>query len=243
MTVPIVRLKIRATLNNGRRSYLEPDYSGNGKLKPGFALLDGQSVKCKSFTYVLRYENSGRRTWEQVGQDPNVALAAKIRMERRLAAKASGIAVTELPSSLRKETCLKESISGYLADVAALKESKTYLAYSLTLRLFASCCVKKYLEEIDRREVLNFLGKMKADGLSPRTMYNRLVYLRTFLLAQRIPFPLSKSDWPKFTEKIATCYATDELRALLEVASLDEGDLIFVLLGTGMRDKEPQFAA
>jgi hypothetical protein len=41
---PVVRLKLRVRLPDGSHPYLDPVYSANHKLKPGYASVDGKSI-------------------------------------------------------------------------------------------------------------------------------------------------------------------------------------------------------
>lgn len=63
--------------------------------------------------------------------------------------------------------------------------------------------------------MLRYVQHLRARGSAPRTIHNRLVYLRTFLRSHNLVLPLAKDDWPKYTEKVVSCYRADELRALL----------------------------
>jgi hypothetical protein len=40
---PIVRLKIRVRRPDGSRPFLDPIFSGNGKLKPQYAVINGEA--------------------------------------------------------------------------------------------------------------------------------------------------------------------------------------------------------
>jgi len=50
----VVRLKLRVRLPDGSRPYLNPIFSGNKKLKPGYAVLDGKPVHFPDSVYDLR---------------------------------------------------------------------------------------------------------------------------------------------------------------------------------------------
>jgi len=86
MPVPAVRLKIRVRLSNGSRAYADPVYSPNGKLKPLYALVNGKPEYHPEGIYNLRYVKAGKRVWDAVGADPQLALTAKLRVEHHLQA-------------------------------------------------------------------------------------------------------------------------------------------------------------
>jgi hypothetical protein len=95
MSVPIVRIKIRVRLPNGGRSYVDPAYASNGKLKPLHAMIDGKSVYHLEGVYHLRYKSGRARTWEPVGSDPQFAMTAKLQIEHNLQAIDLGLVAPE----------------------------------------------------------------------------------------------------------------------------------------------------
>jgi hypothetical protein len=89
----------------------------------------------------LRYAKDGKRVWEAVGRDPQIALDAKRRKERVLAAIAAGATVIECDSAKETSpemqeastgkhgTLLSEAIKEYLTEVSLQKAPATYVAY------------------------------------------------------------------------------------------------------------------
>jgi hypothetical protein len=53
MPVPFVRLKIRVRLSNGCRSYVDPIFSSNGKLKPLYAVVNGKPEHHPEGVYII----------------------------------------------------------------------------------------------------------------------------------------------------------------------------------------------
>lgn len=90
MPTPKVRLYIRVVLPDGTRPFLNPVFSGNQKLKEGWAILDGQPQRFDEAVYYLRYLKNGKRSFESVGSDAQQALTDKRRTELRLQAVADG---------------------------------------------------------------------------------------------------------------------------------------------------------
>jgi hypothetical protein len=147
MPVPAVLLKIRVRLSNGSRAYVDPVFSFNGKLKPHYALVD--SKPDPEGIYNLRYVKGGRRIWDAVGTDPQVALTAKLRVEHKLQAISLGLTDPD-PIKHTDKTNLAEAITEYLSDTAKAKSKRTQYAYTRTLRVFAATCSKQYMEQINR---------------------------------------------------------------------------------------------
>ncbi len=82
-----VRIKIRVRHPDGTYPFLDPIESGNGKLKPLYAIVDGKVEHHPEGVYFLRYLKEGKRIWERVGNDAQLALAAEQKRERSFAAR------------------------------------------------------------------------------------------------------------------------------------------------------------
>lgn len=255
MKAPVVRLKIRVRLSDGSRPFLDPVPTPNGKLKSLYAVVNGKPELRPEGVYFLRYAKDGKRIWKAVGSDPQIALDAKRKKERVLAAIAAGVAVLEndgaeeaLPEpeaspSAEAGTLISDAIGEYLAEVGLQKAPATYVAYEHTLRLFReSCKDRQYLEQIERKDLLAFMATLKAAGNEARTVANHVSFLKVFFRRYAIVWPLLKTDKVKYTQKAISAYSKDELRKLLEVADRDEADLIHFFLATGARDLEVVYA-
>jgi integrase/recombinase XerD len=236
---PVVRLKIRVRLPDGSRPFLDPVLSGNGKLKPLYALIRGNAEHHPEGTYFLRYLKNGKRVWEPVGSDPTFVLDEKRRREKGLDAQAAGVVLADESGT---RTLLKAAIAEYLEEIRDAKAIKTFLAYSLTLRLFAEAVKRETLEQIDRKDVLVFVRSMREEKQSPRTIANRISYLNTFFRRFGLKSPLLKTDKVKFTDKIVAAYSVETLKALFAAASPEEYELFQFFLCTGARDQEVQHA-
>jgi hypothetical protein len=56
-------------------------FSSNGKLKPLYAVVDGKPEHHPEGVYNLRYLKAGKRVWDAVGADPQLAVTAKLRVD------------------------------------------------------------------------------------------------------------------------------------------------------------------
>jgi integrase len=242
MPVPTVRLKIRVKLLNGSRAYLDPVLSPNGKLKPLYALVDGKPAHHPEGVYNLRYLKGGKRVWEPVGNDPQVAMTAQLRVEHRLQAVALGLTAPDPIVQGNGKTGLAEAVAEYLSDTANAKSKRTLYAYTRTLSVFTTTCSKKFMEQIDRRDVLNYLDHLRTSGNVARTVANYSDFLKIFFNHKKIAWPLEKTDRIKYTEKAVSAYGQEEIKRLLEFANQEESELIQFFLYTGARDQEVQFA-
>jgi integrase len=242
MKSPVVRLKLRVRLPDGSRPYLDPVFTGNHKLKPGYAMLDGKPVHFPDSVYHLRYMKGARRVWEAVGSDAQFALIAKMKKEKANDAIAAGLVIANDEPEPQPQTDLKSAIADYLDEIAAHKSTKTFAAYSLTLKLFQESVTKPNLENITRKDVLGFMTFLKAKRNAPRTIANRVANLKRFTGSLGFEWPLSRADKPRYTDKIVSAYSAEEIRSMLRVATGEESVLIQFFLYTGAREQEVQYA-
>lgn len=240
MKSPVVRLKIRIRLPDGSRPYLDPVPSGNGKLKPLYALVDGKPEHHPEGCYFLRYANAeGKRVWERVGKDGQLALDARLKRERSGAAEAVGVDIVHDTD----KRLLSKAIAEYNAEIKAHKSKRTHAAYRLTLSLFKDAIKTTYLEDISREDILTFISALRDDECGPRTVSNRVRYFSSFLKHFKLTLPLEKKDKPRYTRKRVRAYKPDDLKTLFAAATQEEAELFHFFLCTGCRDAEVQHAA
>ena len=238
------RLYIRVRLEDGRHPFLQPVYSANAKIKSFYAVVNGEPEHHPEGVYYARYVRGGKRVWEAVGTD---AASATIALRKRNAILTAADANVEVVSDDHEETSSDRSITAaiveYLDEVRAAKSHKTYLAYAIALQGFSEFCKSKTLVSLSRADVLKYLGSLRGRGVSPRTIANRLSYLKTFMLHFKLGWPLLKTDRVRYTEKTVEAYSTEDLRVLFAAANQDETELFQFLLCTGVRDREAMHAS
>jgi hypothetical protein len=59
-----IRLYLRVRLANGNRQFIDPVYAANGRLKPFYAVVDGNAEHHPEGVYYLRHLKHGKRAWE-----------------------------------------------------------------------------------------------------------------------------------------------------------------------------------
>jgi integrase len=104
-------------------------------------------------------------------------------------------------------------------------------------------CTKTYLEEISDEDVIAYVAVLRSQNLSLRTIENRCTVLNTFLRRYNFKDRVKKRLVPKATEKVASAYSAEEVKAILAAATAEERVLFRFFLGLGMREREVMFAA
>jgi integrase/recombinase XerD len=247
------RLYLRVRLTDGSRPYLDPVYQENKKLRPLYALCNGEPKRFATGSYHLRFTVDGVPKWKCVGSSATQAALKKLQQEQILAGKASGLLLME-PSSLgspkRERQAGREWYNGfhtkdtqatietYLQDTSKYKRLNTYRAYNKALTAFRESCKKKFLHQVDRRDLLDYVDVLRQRGNGRRTVSNKVKYVLIFLNKQGYKDVLPPSDVPAYTEKIVKAYQPEPLTSLFAAAEWEDLVLFHFFLGGGARDNE-----
>jgi len=232
------RVKVRDVLR-----YCPVVEARNGRIKPDWVSVDGREEKHPEGAYYLEWRDEGKRIRLSVGK---VALQAENRRQRKQAelnAVAKG--VTVIPETNGEDTA-KRSISlaaaAFLEGKKLTRKKKTYSGYEIALGYFEESCSKRYLEDLEKLDLLKFSAFLKNDKKqSPRSVHNKFACLFTFLSENGLPKLVGKNDRPRFVNQQVEIFEHGELERLFRVCSEYHVVLYKFLLMTGLREKEAMF--
>ena len=222
---------------DGKWAYAKPVVKANGRIKPLYVLADDKEKHHPEARYKVSWYESGRKRFEDVGQDADVAVAALNRREKALEAIAAGLEVKGEGKDKGRVT-VSAAISVYLADTKDGKAPKTYTSRKRTLDLFQQSCSKIFMDQIETRDMLDFRGFLKRKRLADRTIFNHFEAANSFLRANGIKDIVPKHEWPSFDEKPVKKYQPEELAQLFKAADEKEWILFQFFLGSGGREGE-----
>jgi len=240
-TEKAVRL-MKAVKIGGKWRWCRLAVDSKGRPKPDVVLVDGSEQTHKEGRFAVFWKEAGRNRSEPAGKDFTEARAALRRRQTRLNAQLAGVATPELQSNSTRLS-LQDAIDDFLREVRTHRAKKTYAAYRSMLAGFSESCPKIYLDELERKDLMNFSADLKADGLSDRTVYNKFELLMTFLKANNFPRLVSAKDWPRYTEQEVDIYEADELTKLFSHCNLEQRVLFRFFLGSAGREREVAFTA
>ncbi len=249
MRAPKVRLYVRVRLADGRDVYADPVWNRNRSLRGSYALVDGAQQHHPDGIYYLRYARGGKRVWESIGREPELALTALRNIEHDLSAIAIGRTTAAVHPSAEvavlpaQTVSVTEAIDAYLTEVRTFKAPKTVSACTHMLGEFEKTCKGKLLSQVTRTDLLNHMKALKAQGLGDRTVFNHVSRINTLLKANGVEHLLRPADWPKFDEKDVDAYHTQQLAALFDIATGRDRLIFEFLLGTGFREQEVMYCS
>jgi hypothetical protein len=121
---------------------------------------EGKTRKAKA---IGRFKDvAGVRLNNKVAELKNTAITGK--------AAPKGPGVEPEPKSEQDATGhdLLKAVDAYLHETLLGKSHKTYLAYNVTLKVFAKGCKTKTLEDVSRDDVLDYLNGLRDGGRGTR---------------------------------------------------------------------------
>jgi integrase len=256
-------LYIRITTADGRKSYCKPVYLSKGRLKPQYAMVNGEPEHHTEGVYYLRFgTDGGKQQFVLIGKDPYVALDKFAEKQRWLRDRERRV-VPQTPVNSRPESSrlsIDEAVEQYFKNLHSQgKDPKTIRAYKVAVEEFRQSCPKKFMNEIGKQDLIDFMGwlrrqspKLRKDGTPRmprrsgdpnRTYFNKVNDVVIFLSAHGINRLLKKSEYPKFTEKPVVYYDAEQVKALYAAAKNDEERFTLdYFLKSGVRDGEAAHA-
>jgi integrase/recombinase XerD len=215
----------------------------NGKLVRDRVLISGLDEHHPEGTYYIEwYEIGNQRRRKAVLSFAVVLEEARLKAIQMEAMRAGLVETPPVPvnvdsNRLRVDTATDK----YLEFIKNHRSPRTYLTYRYTLEtLFRQSCAAKYVKDISRDDILQFMTYCYSQGLGHRTVYDKLVVvLQMFKRYDRTKL-IQPSDWPNYVEKIRVIYEPEEIQTMFRQADEDEAIFLKFILGSGFRDREAQ---
>lgn len=205
-----VRL-MKAVKVAGRWRWCRLASDAKGRSQPDVVLVNGHRQTHRDGRYAVFWKESGKNCSEPAGKDFAEAQATLRRRKARLNAQLAGVKIPEEPSE-KDRIRLEDAAYDFLTEVKTQRKPKTYSAHRGMLNDFLASCGKTYLDQIERRDLIEFVAYLKRERkLEDRTIYNKFALLISFLKANGIRGLVTKKDWPKYTQKDVEVYEAAEL--------------------------------
>ncbi len=232
-----VHLTKRVQTADGLR-YCPVAQSANGRVKPDVVVVGGKEERHPEGAYYLEWRENNKRVRLSVGKDASDSSARRQRKEAELSALNNGVAV-QAENAQNGHRSLAAAAAEFLDETKLTKKPKTLAAYATALNYFTESCPKRYLQDVERKDLLKFCAFLRDEKQqAPRSVYNKFENLMTFLKANGIRGLVSKNDWPRFVEEEPEVYEREELDALFAKCNAEERLWYEFFLMTGMREQE-----
>ena len=218
---------------NGKRDTAAAAYAGKARLKRGFGVKAGKEIPTPYGKYYILWYEGTRQRAKMVGTDPTDALKAQIRQEAFLAGESAPSEERSIPKSVT----LGKAIELFLLERSAQTDERGVSRWRLELDLFSRVSRKRYLADVGREDVFAYWKYYKDEGAAPRTCFNRVQSLQTFLRNRGMARLLQPSEMPKYDEPPVDYYSKDELKAFFAACDSEQRIRYQTFLYTGMRER------
>jgi hypothetical protein len=213
--------------------------SANGKAKPNAVIVDSVEVAYPVGHYELRSFEGSKTKWTRVDGNATDALAA-LKVAQK---KANAVAMADDAGVQVVEDAIRIPIrDAYPRFVQAARDRGSVEAaeiYDRTLQEFLAGCTKIYPDEITKEDVTKFHLQMKGRGLAARTVSNRHMNLRAFLLSLGLDVKAIAGKAPRYDKTMPEIFEPSDLLAFFASLESEYDTLLFtVLLKTGLRERE-----
>jgi integrase/recombinase XerD len=213
----------------GKQRTVKVEWAGNVSIIPIVGAI-----------YWLRWEHHDKTKYLRIGPDHKAAVAALLTQETFLAEQRYNPETT---------APVRRALAAAMSDFLLEKPDPVKRAnWKLELDQFVKVCHKFYLDQIDRADIFTFIEYWRAEGVAPRTVFNRTTALGTFLrwaeVVVKFRFSIAKNggDIPNFINPAVNWYEAEELVPFFNACTPDEKMVFLFFLGSGGREREVTFA-
>jgi len=213
----------------------------NGRIRPGFALIDGTEKAAREYQYQVRYYEDRKLRYEPAGKKAAAADALRDRIEKKATAKAvaddAGLKI-EVEESRKT---VQSTAAAYIKDAERRGAMEAAAQARNVSDEFLRVVRKVFVDELTRDDVFRFHEVLRKRRCSDRTVANKHQRLTSWLRFAGVDRAILPPV-PKYEMKLPTTYDRDQISTLL--ANADAAKRIMILLGLklGLRDQELQHA-
>ncbi|HZQ21428.1 MAG TPA: site-specific integrase [Terriglobales bacterium] len=217
-------------------------FDTKGRVRKDRVVVNGREENHPEGSYFIEWWDRGQRHREAVGPHAQDA-AEKARIKQaELAAMQNGIIPQPQVAEVAPErTTLAAALDGYKEYVQYHRSLRTFRTYRPILESFKQSCTKKYVDEVERQDFVDFATQCMKEGQKGKSIYNKLVVLSQVMKQHGRSKLLNTSDWPKFVETVRPIYEDAELKTLFEACTPAEEVRFKFYLMSGFRDAEGRF--
>lgn len=212
----------------------------NGKLRPSFALLNGEPTLFSEGRYELRTYAGTKTVYKSVGDDAADALAALNRETHLLlvkgSAKAAGVEIVG-KGSVDRVSLLKKR-DEFIERHLSKGQQRASETAKIAIDGFLVATKHTYVDQVAEASVLKFYKHLRDAGNQDRTVYNKHVSLFGFFKWLKLDVDGLAERPPSYTEKEVEIFHPEDLKILFKSSTPYQKVVFETLLKTGLRMQE-----
>ena len=203
---------------------------------PDTILLDGKPLKHRdSGTFYLDWRENGKRIQLPCGKGTREALDA---WRSKTLAETRPDALADEGQEPDGHASIADAVRIFLLGVKGTKAVATFKSYERDLRWFRAHCLKSFVGQVSRQDILALFAAGREEGGSQKTINRRVIIALMALRNAGSDIQLKKGDWPKTIEQEVETYEPEELAQFFTACSPVEGLLFRCFLASGFRSRE-----
>ncbi len=213
--------------------------AANGKVKPDAVLVEGRERTFPTGHYELRFYVGSKVAYERIAGNATEALAAlKLAQKRSNAVAMAGDAGVQVVEEAGRRTLRGES-KKFIQAAKDRGSNEAAEVYALALEEFLAGCPKVFVDELAKEDVTRFHVALKARGMAARTVHNRHMSIRAFIIALGLDPKALAGKAPRFDKTLPEIFEPGDLAGFFESLDTAYDRLFFtLLLKTGLRERE-----
>lgn len=228
---------IRFKEADGAWKRAEAARGANGRIKPGHALIGGVGLKVANYQYQVRHYKDRDVKYEPAGTDANKAETLRRRIEQQESIKAEAVKAGVKVEVDQARKTLAATAAAYIKDAEDRHANEAAAQARSVTAEFIRTTRRAYVDEVTRNDVLRFHAVLRKRGCGDRTVANKHVRLKSWLLFSGIDRTVLPPA-PKYEEKLPTIYTSDEISSILGAADPYTCLAIGMALKCGLREQE-----
>jgi integrase len=211
----------------------------NGKIRPGYALVNGEPVLFPEGHYELRMYEGKRTVYRNVGEDAAEALAAQQKHTHLLLAKDSAdSAGVQIVGEVAGRQSLSKKKDEYIQRHLAKGQVRASETATIAIDDFLEATRLIYADQITEASVLTFYTFLRKRGNQDRTIYNKHVSLFGWFKWMGLDTRKLAEKPPSYTEREVEIFHQEDLKVLLDSCTGYQRIVFETLLKTGVRMQE-----
>jgi integrase len=200
-----------------------------------------------AYQFGVRYSVKGKRSFDTF---PTLDGAMTRFKQAGVMIHAAEVGLVMPGRDIKGKTTLASAVEIYFANCLNRKlDPKTISTYRIAVDGFVCSCKKQYVEDIEKQDVLDYMGwlwrqpmPVRKHSNPERTVYNKVGHLAIFLKASGKPRLLPTTEYPQYEEKMVTAHDEDELALLYAHADVEGRFQLDYFLSSAVRDGEAAHA-
>jgi integrase len=222
----------------GWRRY-EAAMGGNGRVKPGYALVKDKPAHFPEGHYEIRYYEGSQVKYINAGTDATQALAACAKHARLLIARDTAQEAGAVIVEEKGRTLLAQALAQFVQAAEDRGSKVSAVTYKRAAEEFLAVTGRRFADEVVAEDLLRYQRALRQRGCSPRTIYNRQVAASSFLRFAGVSQSAFPTRAPRFEKTLPEVYTGEELAAFFNSLEDESYRLTFSLaLKCGLREQE-----